>query len=79
MTERTADELEAAEEIREQGVVDGVACARAELVQTHKDFDGVHCIGCGEELPLVRIAYKRIRCTTCQCEIERKEKMRRRA
>jgi hypothetical protein len=79
MTERTADELEAAEEIREQGVVDGLARVRLQLVQTHKGFDGRHCIGCGDELPAVRIAYKRVRCTPCQAEVERLEKLGRRA
>jgi hypothetical protein len=79
MTERTADELEAAEELREQGVVDGVARARLQLVQEHKDFDGVHCLACGDELPPVRIAYKRIRCTPCETEVERKAKLGRRA
>lgn len=78
MTERTADELETAEEVREQAVVDGLASVRAQLVQTHPDFDGIHCINprCGEELPPVRIAYKRVRCAPCQAEVERQERVR---
>jgi hypothetical protein len=80
MTERTADELEVAEEVREQAVADGLASVRARLIEKHPDFDGKHCIepDCGDELPPVRIAYGRIRCTPCQCEVERKEKLGRR-
>jgi hypothetical protein len=78
MSERS-DELEVAEEYREQAVVDRLARVRLELAQSHPDFDGEHCIGCGDGLPPVRIAYKFVRCTNCQCEVERLAKMRRQA
>lgn len=78
MTERSADELDAASELQEQANVDGLARVRAALIETHKDFDGIHCVNpdCGEELPPVRIAYKRVRCAPCQAEIERQERLR---
>lgn len=82
MTERSADELEAAEEIREQIRDDGLARVRAQLTQSHPDFDGIHCVNpkCGEELPPVRIAYKRVRCAPCQQALEdRDRRMGRRA
>jgi NAD-dependent SIR2 family protein deacetylase len=78
MSERS-DELDMAAELQEQANVDALARVRTQLTQTHPDFNGVDCIDCGETLPAVRIAYKRVRCTTCQCEVERQEKMRRRA
>jgi hypothetical protein len=80
MSERS-DELDVAAEMQEQANVDALARVRLQLTQTHPDFDGVHCIeaDCGVELPGVRIAYKRIRCTTCETKKEQQAKLRRRA
>lgn len=79
--ERTADELDMAADLQQRANDDGLARVRLQLVQSHPDFDGVHCIepDCGEELPAVRIAYKRVRCAACQTEVERREKLGRRA
>lgn len=62
----------------------GVAAARKQLAPEEPPkgvkFDGRHCIeeDCGEELPAVRIAYGRIRCTACQVRREAAEKRGRR-
>lgn len=37
------------------------------------DFDGVHCIDCDDELPLVRIKHGYIRCVFCKEIIENKQ------
>lgn len=80
MIERTADELETADQLQELGRADGLARVRDALkAEHHPDFDGVNCVSCGDELAPVRIAYKRVRCAACQTEIERQEKMRRRS
>lgn len=79
MIERTADDLEVAENLREEARDHGLARVREALkAEHHPDFDGAHCVSCGDELAPVRIAYRRVRCAVCQSEIERKEKMRRR-
>lgn len=77
--EKSADELESASHLQEQLNLAGRRAVEAALApQTHPEFNGADCIGCGESLPPVRLAHKRIRCAECQTEIERLEKMRRR-
>ncbi len=48
----------------------------ADKPQTHPDFDGLHCIDCEEDLPAVRLAYKRVRCTVCQEAQDKRDKLR---
>jgi len=51
----------------------GAKRAQAALApQFHPNFDGEHCVGCGEPLPSVRLAMGRVRCTECQGREERK-------
>lgn len=72
MMERSADELEVAEQLREQEVTAGrAAVARANEPQKVEGFDGVHCVDCEEPLAPVRLAYKRCRCAPCQEEEDR--------
>lgn len=42
--------------------------------QVHEDFDGVHCMDCGDEIPLARLQAKRIFCTKCQTAQEHRSK-----
>jgi len=44
--------------------------------QSHPDFDGIHCVDCDEALPKERLNFGRIRCTTCQSDIEKRSKKR---
>lgn len=37
------------------------------------DFDGIHCIDCDDELPLVRINHGFIRCVFCKELLENKQ------
>ncbi len=39
--------------------------------ETHPDFDGYHCVDCGEAIHPVRLAAGRVRCTECQDFLER--------
>ena len=34
--------------------------------ERHPDFDGLHCVGCDEEIPPLRLANWRVRCVPCQ-------------
>lgn len=42
----------------------------ANAPETHPDFDGQHCIDCGEEIPAPRLALFKIRCVECQRALE---------
>lgn len=44
--------------------------------ETHPDFDGESCIGCGEPIPLARLNMGKIRCVLCQTELEKLRKTR---
>jgi RNA polymerase-binding transcription factor DksA len=39
--------------------------------ETHPDFDGEHCVECGDDMPKARLEMNRVRCMPCQ---ERKER-----
>lgn len=42
--------------------------------ETHPDFDGVHCVDMGEEIPPERLALGKVRCIDCQRVLERRSK-----
>lgn len=79
MNRQSADELDQADLIQENERQAGLDAVRRKLVEQHPDFNGTDCIDCGDPLPAVRLAYKRVRCTLCQVEVENRDKMRRRA
>ena len=41
----------------------------------HEDFDGIHCVECGDEIPEGRLALQKIKCVFCQEAFEKIEKM----
>lgn len=47
---------------------------RENAPQSHPDFDGKHCISCGEAIPSARLAIGKIRCVDCQSIIEMKDR-----
>lgn len=62
-----ADEADLAEKNTVAFLTDGLTANAAALrPQHHPDFDGAHCIECGDDLPAVRLQMGRIRCTECQ-------------
>lgn len=70
------DNLDIAAELQQKYNDDALAeIARKNLPETHPDFDGKHCIGCGEDMPPLRLQMKRIRCVHCQHEKEVKERL----
>ncbi len=46
--------------------------------ETHRDFDGKHCVeaDCGAELPQARLDLGRIRCVSCQELLENRQRRR---
>ena len=70
--ERTADENERATLIEVQFTDAALEAAREKAKpQFHVDFDGAHCVECGEAIPAVRLALGRVRCVACQEHLER--------
>jgi RNA polymerase-binding transcription factor DksA len=49
---------------------------KANAPESHPDFDGVHCVDCDDTLPENRLKFGRVRCTTCQSDIEKRSKKR---
>jgi hypothetical protein len=44
--------------------------------QTHPDFDGEHCVECGDDMPASRLLFRRVRCTSCEEDLARENKLR---
>lgn len=40
--------------------------------QSHPDFDGEHCISCGDTIPQGRLDIGKIRCVDCQSILEQR-------
>lgn len=75
--EKSADVLESASHLQDQLNLAGRRAAEAAMApQTHPDFDGVHCLDCEVDMPQVRLAYRRIRCTACQVAADKLAKLR---
>lgn len=69
-------DLERAEWLTDLMRDDGVWRVRKALEPEHDpDFDGLHCISCGNEIPEERLKLGRIRCVECQRVKEFTEKM----
>jgi len=43
--------------------------------ESHPDFDGAHCVECGNDMPPERLAWGRVRCTPCQHVLEFNKRM----
>lgn len=70
-----ADEIDDAQTVNELHQEVSLAEARAKTApETHPDFDGKHCVECGEEIPPGRLALGKVRCVECQTVIEKKAK-----
>jgi RNA polymerase-binding transcription factor DksA len=67
--------MEFAEELTEMMRNEGLRNVRlANAPESHPDFDGAHCVDCGDEIPPERLAIKRVRCVLCQGLLEKKHK-----
>jgi len=57
---------------------DAIRAVRQKVApETHPDFDGRHCVDCGDAIPKVRLENGRVRCVTCQEILEKKARQRR--
>lgn len=61
-----ASELEA--ELREKAVEN---TRRLAAPETHPDFDGIHCVDCGDPIHHARLSLGKVRCINCQEYLER--------
>ena len=61
------DEFDRASDIEMAAAEEGIKHALTHLrPQYDQRFDGWHCVDCGEELAVIRITDKRVRCVGCQ-------------
>ena len=44
--------------------------------EIHPDFDGAHCVECGESMPKQRLVLGKVRCVSCQQRIENQDSLR---
>lgn len=67
----TADENDRASNAELTHNLDSIERIRA-LAQPefHPDFDGRHCVECGEAVPKPRLSLGKVRCLSCQERIE---------
>jgi len=72
---KEGDQVDAAAEYQHQLNERSTAEARNKLApETHPDFDGAHCVDCGDDMPELRLQMKRVRCVICQTVKERDDK-----
>jgi RNA polymerase-binding transcription factor DksA len=69
------DDNDRASAIEAQFNEDALEEARRKIApETSPDFDGKHCIECGEKIPAARLKLGKIRCIECQSLREQKNK-----
>lgn len=78
MIERSADQLDIAADLQDQANEQALANFRkSDKPQAHPDFDGAHCLDCGDDMPELRLQMHRIRCTSCETVVEQARNFRR--
>ena len=66
------DLADSADSVVELWTADAERRARGKSApERHPDFDGSHCVECGEIIPLARLLHARVRCVWCQQDIEK--------
>lgn len=69
--EPAADENDRASHAEYSHNLDSIERIRALVKpESHPDFDGRHCIECGDLIPKPRLSLGKIRCVSCQERIE---------
>ncbi len=75
MHERSADLIDEANALAASLTEGAIAAARrANIPESHPDFDGETCVSCGDDIPEVRLKMGKMRCVRCQQEIEIRKK-----
>lgn len=70
--EPSADENDRASHAEHTHNQDSVERIRAlAKPESHPDFDGLHCVACGDIIPKQRLALIKVRCVSCQSKLER--------
>lgn len=70
------DHVDIATEVVEVCLADAEARARGKSApESDPEFDGFHCVDCGEEIPRLRLQMHRVRCVECQTFLERDTRM----
>lgn len=70
------DEADQASLIQMSETKQAIAKVTAKLApEKHPDFDGEHCVECGEAIPAARLAFFKVRCVHCQSALELKGKL----
>jgi RNA polymerase-binding transcription factor DksA len=72
--ERFSDESDRASNIEMINNSEALKNHRAHLERCPEDFDGCHCVDCGEEIPAVRLKNKAWRDVFCQTIFEKRQK-----
>jgi len=75
--ERFSDPIDEASQLAANLTENAIAAVRQAIApETHPDFDGATCVECGDDMPPERLAAKRVRCTSCQSELEHRNRQR---
>ena len=75
--ERFSDPIDEASQLASNLTESAIASVRQAMApECHPDFDGRTCVECGDDMPQVRLDMKRVRCASCQTEIEHRNKLR---
>ena len=70
------DEADQAAMIQMAENAKALAKVKARLApEMHPNFDGKHCIECGDKIPKLRLEMAKIRCVHCQSALEVKSKL----
>lgn len=62
------------QQLREQAAIHARAI-NLNKPETHPDFDGEHCIECGENIPNARLKLLKVRCVDCQNDLENQNRL----
>lgn len=75
--ERQPDKFDAASDLEILQRNAAIAKIQRSLVETHPDFDGENCVDCELEIPEARLKMCRVRCVSCQTDLEYSNRTRR--
>jgi len=76
-SEKLTDESDMASRAEARLVLDALEAQRKRMiVKLDPDFDGVHCVECGDEIPAERLEATRTdKCIACQKEIDHRNRL----
>ena len=72
--EKVSDESDRASLIESQSNLDALEKTLRKIEKAPADFDGVHCIDCGEEIPQERLKTGAFRDIFCQTKHEKQQR-----